>query len=698
MMRNIYFLFSFLFIIASCEEVSQLEFEEINSSDLNNPIANPPTDNRAPVLSNLLPVGNLPSSTSSVTIQVSTDEVASCKLDINDKDFNLMSISLTSNDGRTHQHPTNVSSDTQYAYFIKCRDDSDNTSDSSRVEFSIDAAGVQDTIAPLIVSALPNGELTAGTTQAILKVTTNENSSCKYSSNNSHTFDQMQDLLTTDDINHQATVQSLTDGSSYSFYILCKDEAQNLSLKETINFSIKVFSQDGANLYAIHCMNCHNPLETSNKKNRTAEQIQNAINFNNAMKDIPTLQALSSEEIALISEALDDGTNQNTAPVLTSSTTSLSVQANSVSSVDILGTDNENQNLRYEVTPTLAFITLNQNANNLNVSLTPNNSHVGSHQITVSAFDTLDLKSNTLTINITIQAESTENQAPTTQVSNNNITLHAVTTESITVSATDPEGDAISFSFINKPSFVSSTTNGNNLQITIAPQSGDVGDYTMSVITIDSKGKSKSDEIQIKVLSEILDVNAQYAADYSSMRFQLLNRHLVYAFMVRIFGDYARDHSDVKKIKDLRDIFGGNCDHYEQSYAPGSTNHSRIGEFPESACSGSATDQYNQYNANFTAASSSLRQAYQIKACEKALSHRNYYATFHALEKLGLNENSQPNNENINSAYRLFYRNRDIPTSLRDQIINQYGDFPKSKDYWRSVFLGLCITPWWQEV
>lgn len=59
---------------------------------------------------------------------------------------------------------------------------------------------------------------------------------------------------------------------------------------------------DGATLYTNNCSNCHGPLATSSKLNRTATQIQNAINSNTG--GMGGLSSLTSTQVSAIASAL----------------------------------------------------------------------------------------------------------------------------------------------------------------------------------------------------------------------------------------------------------------------------------------------------------------------------------------------------------------------------------------------------------
>jgi hypothetical protein len=65
-----------------------------------------------------------------------------------------------------------------------------------------------------------------------------------------------------------------------------------------------VIAIDGAQLYADNCSGCHGPLAVSTKLGASAAEIQNAIDQNIGGMGIPSLEALTPEEIQAISDAL----------------------------------------------------------------------------------------------------------------------------------------------------------------------------------------------------------------------------------------------------------------------------------------------------------------------------------------------------------------------------------------------------------
>ena len=98
---------------------------------------------------------------------------------------------------------------------------------------------------PTISGGLPSGEQSAGTTSITMSVTTNENATCKYSSISGTAFALMTAFTTTGTANHSTLISGLSNGSSYSYYVLCQDSSNNESTETTISFSVASPSGSG---------------------------------------------------------------------------------------------------------------------------------------------------------------------------------------------------------------------------------------------------------------------------------------------------------------------------------------------------------------------------------------------------------------------------------------------------------------------
>lgn len=311
-------LWSLLLLISCVQEIPQEEILEETFVDtpVSNNDNNEVIDTTAPLLTNPLPKDLQPGTTKEVILQITTNEPALCRYDLVDGSY----ITLKENLGNgqlslTHQKIISVQSDQRYLFYVRCIDEKGNEGSTTTISFAIDKALAQDIMPPTITGVLPSGTLLAGTNSVTLMVTTNENAQCRFSTSSSDTFLQMTPMMTTGSNSHSHEQSNLNDGSTYQYYFYCRDLAGNTSDKAAVSFNIDVLNLDGAALYAENCMSCHMPLSNSTKKNRTAVQIQNAINTNSQMKVLPTLLALTPIQVEAITEALKFNTPPPTPPV-----------------------------------------------------------------------------------------------------------------------------------------------------------------------------------------------------------------------------------------------------------------------------------------------------------------------------------------------------------------------------------------------
>jgi hypothetical protein len=97
-----------------------------------------------------------------------------------------------------------------------------------------------DTTPPVRSNGQPTGSLPAGTTQANLSLTTNENATSRYSTLPGTAYAAMLGTFsTTGGTNHSTTVTGLTDGTNYNFYVRSIDASGNANTDDfAISFSI----------------------------------------------------------------------------------------------------------------------------------------------------------------------------------------------------------------------------------------------------------------------------------------------------------------------------------------------------------------------------------------------------------------------------------------------------------------------------
>jgi len=92
---------------------------------------------------------------------------------------------------------------------------------------------ISDTAPPIISDGSPTGSLAAGTTQAVMSVTTNEAATCRFASSAGTSYAAMPDTFsTTGGTSHATTLSGLNDGQSYTRYVRCVDASDNANVAD----------------------------------------------------------------------------------------------------------------------------------------------------------------------------------------------------------------------------------------------------------------------------------------------------------------------------------------------------------------------------------------------------------------------------------------------------------------------------------
>ena len=114
--------------------------------------------------------------------------------------------------------------------------DGDNTDDSGG------GGDSGDTAPPSISNGLPSGELASGTTDTTMSVNTNENATCKYSTEANTLYDSMANtFFSTGARAHSQPIVSLENGKAYTYYVRCRDAALNKNTTDyPISFSVRI--------------------------------------------------------------------------------------------------------------------------------------------------------------------------------------------------------------------------------------------------------------------------------------------------------------------------------------------------------------------------------------------------------------------------------------------------------------------------
>ena len=197
------------------------------------------------------------------------------------------------------------------------------------------------------------------------------------------------------------------------------------------------------------------------------------------------------------------------------------------------------------------------------------------------------------------------------------------------------------------------------------------------------------------------------AQDYhfGNVDLRLGGRFYITSFLEDIFGkenissssqgDYRRVGSyyplTVEFFLSKRDIWGGPCDIYDMS-----ENDRGMLEYPIRHCHFNSSS----INTSMVVGPSVVRDAFRIRACEEII---NLNASItHALDKAGLNPDSENTRENIKKVYSLFFPARpqsgDTFNAVIDSLAEVYNSSEDSFEGWRFILLVLCYDPSWQII
>jgi hypothetical protein len=174
-----------------------------------------------PQIVNKEPTGTI--STTETAIELTTSENATCKISSSDKAYENMSITLATINSIDHEVTLDLSNG-NHTYYARCRDANDNImTTSEEVFFWID------TLAPEVTEYEP---FKSGTASTNLKIYTDEDATCKYSTTEGLDYSVMEQFDETSMKDaHTTVIQDLEEGMNY-FYIKCKDEYENTATSD----------------------------------------------------------------------------------------------------------------------------------------------------------------------------------------------------------------------------------------------------------------------------------------------------------------------------------------------------------------------------------------------------------------------------------------------------------------------------------
>jgi hypothetical protein len=188
-------------------------------------------DDVAPVLSITSPEeGDTVSGDDTITFSDSEETDPQCSL--NNTDWQDCESGVTSFSALTGW--SSIAENDTFTLYLKDTDDANNTGTAQ-----VGNLTKADTQAPIRSDGSPSGELTSSTTQTAISLETDENATCRYDATSKDYGDMANPFTTADGISHSATVDGLTSGQGYTYYVRCQDGSNNQNDTDyLISFSV----------------------------------------------------------------------------------------------------------------------------------------------------------------------------------------------------------------------------------------------------------------------------------------------------------------------------------------------------------------------------------------------------------------------------------------------------------------------------
>jgi hypothetical protein len=194
---------------------------------------------QAPVRSAGSPSGTLPSSTTSASLSLVTDQAATCKYSTAaGVSYSAMTNLFTVTGGTSDSMPlTNLKAGTTYNYYVRCQN-SAGVADTNDYRITFSIASVAS--APVRSAGAPSGTLPSSTTSATLSLVTDQATTCKYSTTAGVSYSAMPNVFaTTGGTSHSTTVTNLRAGTKYNYYLRCQNSSAVANMDDYgIAFSI----------------------------------------------------------------------------------------------------------------------------------------------------------------------------------------------------------------------------------------------------------------------------------------------------------------------------------------------------------------------------------------------------------------------------------------------------------------------------
>ncbi|MEM4347706.1 MAG: Ig-like domain-containing protein, partial [Candidatus Altiarchaeota archaeon] len=163
--------------------------------------------------------------TRSVLLTGTTNEAATCRFDTTDVAYGSMAYAFGNIDVTTFA-ANYFAAEGSNTLYVRCKDTAGNVMTSStQITFTVDS------VAPYVTAATPQGGYY--TSPATISVTTNEDSTCKYDTQDI-AYGSMANIMTEGAGNvHTATPTPASDGLIH-YYIRCKDDSQNNEMTSSV--------------------------------------------------------------------------------------------------------------------------------------------------------------------------------------------------------------------------------------------------------------------------------------------------------------------------------------------------------------------------------------------------------------------------------------------------------------------------------
>ncbi len=223
-------------------------------------------DATAPIRSSASPQNTLAANTSETTISLTTDEDAICKYATTpNTDYSSMTNTFTTTNGTVHSTViNNLTNGNSYNYYVRCIDNHNNKNLTDLIiSFSVNSPanenennnnsggtntyGGKNQTAVIISNGAPSENLSAETKKIIISINTNEPSICRYATEKNVSYENMSGIFNiTGTLSHSTTINNLTAGQNYKYYIKCKNNGGLVNNNDYI-ISFNVNQKDNKN-------------------------------------------------------------------------------------------------------------------------------------------------------------------------------------------------------------------------------------------------------------------------------------------------------------------------------------------------------------------------------------------------------------------------------------------------------------------